>query len=66
MANDTSATRRDLLIGAGCVGLVTILPREGRATPETMTQRWRSGIPTDNAAWWSSATALSARPMRVR
>ena len=36
MANDTSATRRDLLIGAGCVGLVTILPREGRATPETM------------------------------
>ena len=36
MANDASATRRNLLIGAGCVGLVTILPREGRATPETM------------------------------
>ena len=36
MANDASATRRNLLIGAGCVGLVTILPREGRATPEAM------------------------------
>jgi sulfur-oxidizing protein SoxY len=37
MADDpVPATRRDLLIGAGCIGLVTLLPRDGRATPATM------------------------------
>ena len=30
------ATRRGFLIGAGGLALVTVLPREGRATPETM------------------------------
>ena len=36
------------------------------ATNQTMTQMCRSGMPTDCAAGWSSATARSARPMRVR
>ena len=36
------------------------------ATAQTMTQMWRSGMPTESAAWWSSATARKARPMRVR
>ena len=30
------ATRRGFLIGAGGLALVTVLPREGRATPEAM------------------------------
>lgn len=30
------ATRRGFLIGAGGLALVTVLPRAGRATPETM------------------------------
>src|SRR5262245_56170745 len=44
MADDTHATRRDLLIGAGCVGLVTVLPREGRATPESMKAAIRKAL----------------------
>src|SRR5271165_1014652 len=36
------------------------------ATDQTMTQIERSGMPTDCAAWWSSATARSARPIVVR
>ncbi len=36
------------------------------ATSQTMNQIWLSGMPTDWAAAWSSATARSARPMRVR
>ena len=35
------------------------------ATDHTITQIVLSGIPTDIAAWWSSATALSARPTGV-
>ena len=35
------------------------------ATAQTMAQICRSGMPTARAAWWSSATARSARPMRV-
>src|ERR1700745_534768 len=33
------------------------------ATDQTMTQIERSGMPTDWAAWWSSATARKARPI---
>ena len=36
------------------------------ATPQTMPQICRSEMPTESAVWWSSATALSARPIRVR
>ena len=36
------------------------------ATSQTMTQIWSSEMPTDCAASWSSATARSARPIRVR
>ena len=36
------------------------------ATSQTMNQIWLSGMPTDCAAAWSSATARSARPIRVR
>ena len=35
------------------------------AIDQTITQMVRSEIPTDSAAWWSSATARSARPVRV-
>ena len=35
------------------------------ATDHTTTQIAVRGIPTDSAAWWSSATARSARPIRV-
>ena len=35
------------------------------ATDQTMTQMWLSGMPTDCAAGWSSATARSARPIAV-
>jgi sulfur-oxidizing protein SoxY len=38
MADETalSTTRRSFLLGAGGLAFVTILPREGRATPEAM------------------------------
>ena len=36
------------------------------ATAQTMTQMPRSEMPTESAAAWSSATARSARPTRVR
>ena len=36
------------------------------ATPQVMAQMRCSGTPTDIAAWWSSETARSARPVRVR
>ena len=36
------------------------------AANQTIAQIWLSDRPTDSAAWWSSATARSARPMRVR
>jgi hypothetical protein len=35
------------------------------AANQTIAQIWLSEMPTESAAWWSSATALSARPMRV-
>ncbi len=35
------------------------------AVNHTMTQIWFSEMPTDSAALWLSATARSARPMRV-
>ena len=35
------------------------------ATHHTITQVLLSGMPTDCAAWWSSATARSARPIAV-
>ena len=35
------------------------------ATDQTMTQMRLSGMPIDCAAWWSSATARSARPVAV-
>ena len=35
------------------------------ATLQTMTQMRLSGMPIDCAAWWSSATARSARPVAV-
>ena len=35
------------------------------ATVQTITQICCSGMPTASAAWWSSATARSALPMRV-
>ncbi len=35
------------------------------ATNQTMTQMRLSGMPMDCAAWWSSATARSARPVAV-
>ena len=35
------------------------------ATLQTMTQMRFSGMPIDCAAWWSSATARSARPVAV-
>ena len=35
------------------------------ATDQTMTQIRSSGMPIDCAAWWSSATARSARPVAV-
>jgi hypothetical protein len=35
------------------------------AANHTMTQIWLSEMPTDSAALWLSATARSARPMRV-
>ena len=35
------------------------------ATLHTMTQMRFSGMPIDCAAWWSSATARSARPVAV-
>ena len=35
------------------------------ATLQTMTQMCLSGMPIDCAAWWSSATARSARPVAV-
>ena len=35
------------------------------ATDQTMAQMVLSGMPTDRAAWWSSATARRARPVRV-
>ena len=35
------------------------------ATDQTMTQMRSSGMPIDCAAWWSSATARSARPVAV-
>ena len=35
------------------------------ATLQTMTQIRFSGMPIDCAAWWSSATARSARPVLV-
>ena len=35
------------------------------ATLHTMTQMRFSGMPMDCAAWWSSATARSARPVEV-
>ena len=38
------ATRRGFLIGAGGLALVTVLPREGRATPETMKAAIRKAI----------------------
>ncbi len=34
-------------------------------TDHTITQMRESGRPMDCAAWWSSATARSARPVRV-
>ena len=38
MADETAlpTTRRSFLLGAGGLAFVTVLPREGRATPETM------------------------------
>ena len=39
-----AATRRGFLIGAGGLALVTVLPREGRATPETMKAAIRKAI----------------------
>ena len=36
------------------------------AANQTITQICSSEMPTDSAAWWLSATARSARPMRVR
>ena len=38
MADETAlpTTRRSFLIGAGGLAFVTVLPREGRATPEAM------------------------------
>ena len=36
------------------------------ATVQTMPQICWSGMPTASAAWWWSATARSARPIRVR
>ena len=35
------------------------------AANHTMTQIWLSEMPTESAALWLSATARSARPMRV-
>ena len=35
------------------------------AANHTITQIWLSEMPTESAAWWLSATARSARPMRV-
>ena len=35
------------------------------AANQTMTQICSSEMPTESAAWWLSATARSARPMRV-
>ena len=35
------------------------------AANHTITQICSSEMPTDSAAWWLSATARSARPMRV-
>ena len=35
------------------------------ATDHTMTQMRLRGMPMDCAAWWSSATARSARPVAV-
>src|SRR5208282_6222934 len=35
------------------------------ATDQTITQMVFKGMPTDSAAWWSSATARNARPMDV-
>ena len=35
------------------------------ATIHTKAQMCCNGMPIDSAAWWSSATARSARPMRV-
>ncbi|MNT57735.1 hypothetical protein D3C72_1951300 [compost metagenome] len=35
------------------------------ATHHTITQMRLSGMPMDCAAWWSSATARSARPVEV-
>ena len=35
------------------------------AANHTITQIWSSEMPTESAAWWLSATARSARPMRV-
>ncbi|MDT4855798.1 hypothetical protein FQZ97_901670 [compost metagenome] len=38
---------------------------EKPATDHTITQMRDSGMPMDCAAWWSSATARSARPVAV-
>jgi hypothetical protein len=38
---------------------------EKPATDHTITQMRLSGMPMDCAAWWSSATARSARPVAV-
>ena len=35
------------------------------AVNQTITQIWLSEMPTESAALWLSATARSARPMRV-
>jgi hypothetical protein len=40
--------------------------RRKPATVQTIAQIWRSGMPTASAAWWSSATARSARPIQGR
>lgn len=44
MADDNVPTRRELLIGAGCIGLVAMMPREGRATPASMLTAIRRAI----------------------
>ena len=46
-----------------------MMPVASATTPaanQTITQICSSEIPTESAAWWLSATARSARPMRVR
>ncbi|MNT70649.1 hypothetical protein D3C72_2090590 [compost metagenome] len=66
----TGSARRATVVSENCTPslLPQIIPATRATTPathHTITQMRFKGMPMDWAAWWSSATARSARPVEV-